>query len=138
LCKKRGFSSALFLVAMAGSAQAAHCPHGQIYRIHLDECVSIKSALARAYVADNRHWRMFDTAPEKPRVHKDPPPQVPIIPVIPPMRQRDDPAPLDLTDGPVVTDKPMLMPELLVGMPPRWFICAKHPEWCQLERNSKQ
>jgi hypothetical protein len=137
LCKKRGFLNALFLVAMAGPAAAAHCPHGQIYRIHLDECVSIRSALARAYVADNRHWRMFDTTPSKPRVQKDPPPRIPIVPVIPPVEPAD-PAPVDLTDGPVVTDRPMPMPELLAGMPPRWFICAKHPEWCQPERTPTQ
>jgi hypothetical protein len=132
--RARGISGALFLVALAGQAQASHCPHGQIYRIHLDECVSIKSALARAYVADNRHWRMFDTAP-RPRARKDPPPQIPIIPVFPPMR--DDPPPIDETDGPVVTDRPIVMPELLVGMPPRWFICAKHPEWCSQEKETQ-
>lgn len=121
---------------MAGAAQAAHCPHGQIYRVHLDECVSIKSSLARAYVADNRHWRMFDRTPARPRVQKDLPPRIPIVPVFPSFKT-DDPPPVDVTDGPVVTDKPpevipdmIVMPELFAGAPPKWFICAKHPEWC--------
>ena len=38
-------------VLLTGSASAAyHCPYGQIYRVHLDECVGVHSALARAYV----------------------------------------------------------------------------------------
>jgi hypothetical protein len=114
---------------MASSAQAAHCPHGQIYRVHLTECVSIKSALARAYVADNRHWRMFDKTPPKPRVQKDPPPRIPIVPVFP-LTVPQDPLPVDLTDGPVLTDQQLILPELFAGAPPRWFICAKAPEWC--------
>lgn len=40
---------------------ASHCPHGQIYRVHLYECVDVHSSLARAYV---RRVAM---------VHKEPP-----------------------------------------------------------------
>jgi hypothetical protein len=35
----------------ASSALAAGCPHGQLYRVHLDECVSLSSPLARPYLA---------------------------------------------------------------------------------------
>ncbi len=34
----------------ASPALAARCPHGQLYRVHLDECVSLSSPLARPYL----------------------------------------------------------------------------------------
>ena len=34
----------------ASPALAARCPHGQLYRAHLDECVSLSSSLARPYL----------------------------------------------------------------------------------------
>jgi hypothetical protein len=34
----------------ASPALAARCPHGQLYRVHLDECVSLSSPLARLYL----------------------------------------------------------------------------------------
>jgi hypothetical protein len=40
----------LVYLMLVSPAYAAHCPYGQIYRVHLDECVSWHSALARAYV----------------------------------------------------------------------------------------
>ena len=44
--------SAVFLVAMlaATPAEAAHCPHGQFYRVRLNKCVGLNSRLAWAYV----------------------------------------------------------------------------------------
>lgn len=36
-------------------AFAYHCPLGQIYRIHLYECVGVNSTLARAYVGRPLH-----------------------------------------------------------------------------------
>jgi hypothetical protein len=79
---------------------------------------------------------MFDRTTPKSRVQKDLPPRIPIVPVIPPLVP-DDPPPVDLTNGPVETDKPpevipdmIVMPDLLAGTPPRWFLCAKHPELC--------
>jgi hypothetical protein len=37
-------------ISAASPALAARCPHGQLYRVHLDECVSLSSALARPYL----------------------------------------------------------------------------------------
>jgi hypothetical protein len=37
---------AVSFIALSSSAQAAHCPHGQYYRVHRHECVA-KSSLAR-------------------------------------------------------------------------------------------
>ena len=34
----------------ASPALAAQCLHGQLYRVHLDECVSLSSPLARPYL----------------------------------------------------------------------------------------
>ena len=34
----------------ASPALAWRCPHGQLYRVHLDKCVSISSPLARPYL----------------------------------------------------------------------------------------
>ena len=34
----------------ASPVLAARCPHGQLYRVHLDECVSLSSPLARPYL----------------------------------------------------------------------------------------
>jgi hypothetical protein len=36
----------------AESAAAAHCPLGQLYRVKLDKCVSLTSALARPYLGE--------------------------------------------------------------------------------------
>jgi hypothetical protein len=95
---------------MGAPAEAAHCPYGQIWRIHLGECLSWHDARARAYatVGVTRRWRLLPLAPVTPPIRIDPPPPEPIVD----------------------TQTPILIPELLVGMPPRWFICAKHPEWC--------
>jgi hypothetical protein len=42
------------LVALSSPTAAAHCSHGQIYRVHLRQCVSINSTLARGYVRRER------------------------------------------------------------------------------------
>ena len=36
----------------ASPAFAARCPHGELYRVHLHECVSLTSPLARPYVGN--------------------------------------------------------------------------------------
>lgn len=46
----------LLIVAMTTPTMAAKCPYGQIYRVHLDKCVSWHSKLAIAYV--DRHFRL--------------------------------------------------------------------------------
>ena len=44
--------SAALLIAMlaATPAAAAHCPHGQFYRVRLHQCVGLNTRLAWAYV----------------------------------------------------------------------------------------
>lgn len=42
-------SLALALALAASPALAAHCPHGQLWRVHLDKCVPLGSTLALAY-----------------------------------------------------------------------------------------
>ena len=49
------FESALIFAAVAlvtGPAAAAHCSHGQFYRVKLDECVGLSSALARPFMGE--------------------------------------------------------------------------------------
>lgn len=40
---------ALALVLAASPAAAAHCPHGQFYRVSMGKCVALGSPLALAY-----------------------------------------------------------------------------------------
>lgn len=40
---------ALSIALAASPAAAAHCPHGQLWRVHLDKCVPLGSTLALAY-----------------------------------------------------------------------------------------
>jgi hypothetical protein len=47
----------------ASSALAAHCPHGQFYRVSLDECVSSSSLLARPYRHTANAGKNIDTPP---------------------------------------------------------------------------
>src|SRR5215469_4540743 len=41
------FASALLLLALSSSAEAAHCGHGKVYRVSMRICVSAHSHLAR-------------------------------------------------------------------------------------------
>lgn len=45
----------LVYLMLVSPAYAAHCPYGQIYRVHLGECVDHNSILARAYVGKSIH-----------------------------------------------------------------------------------
>jgi hypothetical protein len=122
-----------FTLAFVNSAEAAHCPAGQIWRIRLGECLSRNDARARAYVSlgdSTKPWRFEHVAPGHTYI---PPtvPIVPLIPIIPPIEHDRTPFPIDDTDGPIVTDKPMPMPELQAGMPLSWRICVEHHEWCE-------
>jgi hypothetical protein len=38
-----------------GPAAAAHCPSGEFYRVRLDECVGLSSALARPFLGEAMH-----------------------------------------------------------------------------------
>jgi hypothetical protein len=46
---------ALSLVLAASPALAAHCPHGQLWRVHMGKCVSLSSPAALAYEGPT-HW----------------------------------------------------------------------------------
>lgn len=54
---------AILALAAPPPAAAAHCPHGQLWRIRLGQCVSLSSPLAYAYesrrivpVAEKKDW----------------------------------------------------------------------------------
>jgi hypothetical protein len=57
--------STLITVALIATspALAAHCPHGQFYRVSLDECVSPSSLLARPYRHTATAVKKIDTPP---------------------------------------------------------------------------
>jgi hypothetical protein len=48
----------------ASPVLAARCPQGQFYRVHLDECVSLYSPLARAYRYTVNADKIIDRPPE--------------------------------------------------------------------------
>lgn len=56
---------ALSLALAASPATAAHCPHGQLYRVSMGKCVAIGSPLAIAYQSPT-HWL-------KDRIYVEPP-----------------------------------------------------------------
>jgi hypothetical protein len=62
-------------LAAAAPAIAAPCPHGQILRVHLRQCVDIHSRLALAYIKPVSTWR------EPPAIAPDPPPPERPIPL---------------------------------------------------------
>jgi hypothetical protein len=47
----------------ASPALAARCPPGQLYRVRLDECVSLNSPLARPYLYSANLGKKIDTRP---------------------------------------------------------------------------
>jgi hypothetical protein len=58
-------SLALSLVLAATPALAAHCPHGQLWRVRMARCVSLSSPAALAYEGPT-HWM-------RQRIQVDPP-----------------------------------------------------------------
>ena len=48
----------------ASPAFAARCPHDQLYRVRLDECVSLSSPLARPYLSTANVDKKINTPPE--------------------------------------------------------------------------
>jgi|SRR5580693_265481 hypothetical protein len=67
--------SVAFLCAIGATpARGAHCPQGQLWRVHLRECVPLRSPLALAYAG--RAQRRIKIAPfghAAPRPAPDPP-----------------------------------------------------------------
>lgn len=59
-------------VLISTSAYAAHCPRGQIYRVHLDKCVGVNSKLAIAYVSRPSHVSLRRLVVETPPVSSIP------------------------------------------------------------------
>jgi hypothetical protein len=86
---------ALSLALVASPAIAAHCPHGQLWRVHMDKCVSLSSPAAIAYVPLPRPPRINIVLPDDPE---------------PPLR----PADISLTVpdvDPDITDIPLTDPD---------------------------
>ena len=115
---KRAAVVAAALIA-AQPATAAHCPQGQIYRVHLDECVGARSALARGYVHPpgrrnipaarislTRHVSDADQPPPEP-----PPPPAP--------------------DVQAAAVSPLILPDLDDGAPTIWRLCQAAPNLCK-------
>lgn len=67
-------SITLILLFLNTPALAYRCPYGQIYRVHLDQCVDIHSKLAVAYVSRPVHISLrkliIDAAPVAPAIVK--------------------------------------------------------------------
>jgi hypothetical protein len=86
---------ALSLALVASPAIAGHCPHGQLWRVHMDKCVSLSSPAAIAYVPLPRPPRIYIVLPDDPE---------------PPLR----PADISLTVpdvDPDITDIPLTDPD---------------------------
>jgi hypothetical protein len=63
---------------VASPALAGRCPPGQLYRVRLDECVSLNSPLARPYLYSANLGRKIDASPEEsPPAAVDPPAEQP-------------------------------------------------------------
>jgi hypothetical protein len=113
-----------FVAALAVTpAQAYHCGSAFIYRVHLDQCVAVTSALARAYVRPVRRGNIPAARIPLTRHVADadaPPYPLPpaASPAAAPPAQPDDQATLVL---PVVED----------GAPAIWRLCKAAPNLCK-------
>jgi hypothetical protein len=117
---RRATLVAASLIAVS-PAEAAQCPYGQIFRVHLDECVGAQSALARAYVQP-LHRRNIPAAKIFTIRHvadaDAPPYPLPPSAPEPPPAQADDQATL-------------VLPDLEDGMPAIWRLCQAAPNLCK-------
>ena len=113
--RRAAFVAASLIAAQP--ATAAHCPHGEIYRIHLDQCVGIESALARPYV----HLIRFRSPAVRHVADADQPPY-PLPPPTPAPAQPDDQAALA---------EPLILPDLEDGAPAIWRLCQAAPNLCK-------
>jgi hypothetical protein len=104
------------LAALAATpAGAAQCPYGQIYRVHLDECVSARSALATAYVRPVARLPRF--RPARRLADADAPPPDPLPP----------PAPAPTPEPHQAT---LVLPDIEDGAPAIWRLCHAAPNLC--------
>jgi hypothetical protein len=89
---------ALSLVLAASPAIAAHCPHGQLWRVRMDKCVSLSSPAALAYARPlPRRQRIKIVLPADP--------EPPIAPIEVHMQDVDP----DITDIPLTDPDPATM-----------------------------
>jgi hypothetical protein len=103
------------IMALASTpATAAHCPFGEIWRVHLNQCVDIGSALARAYV---RPPHRILHLPVRHVADADQPPYP-----LPPSTPRDDQA---------AADDAFLLPDVEDGAPAIWRLCQAAPNLCK-------
>lgn len=112
---------ALALVFLAASpipaASAAHCPQGQIWRVHLNTCVGAQTALAHPYVRPphrlSRPTRVHSPAVRRHVADTDPPDPPPARPAT----GRPTP-PHDEAAIPT-----FVLPEVDLGAPDGWRFC---------------
>jgi hypothetical protein len=108
---------AIMAALAATPATAAHCPFGQIWRLRLDRCVAVDSALARPYV----HQARFRPLAIRRVAADDAPPPAEPAPYPPP-----PPATSQVT-----LDRPLVLPELEDGAPAIWRLCQAEPKLCK-------
>ena len=90
---------ALSIILAASPALAAHCPHGQLWRVRQDRCVSLNSPAALAYQSP-WHWTHI-----KIKVVPPPEPEPPIAPAEIHLQDVDP----DITDIPITSPDPATM-----------------------------
>jgi hypothetical protein len=121
----RASAAVLLLALTATPASAAHCDKGQIWRVHLDQCVDIDSVLARAYVHQVRRAPrplLRRVADEQSRNDSAPPPAEP------------PPAPTPAPPQPYFEDTrvgSMPLPDIDDGAPAIWRLCQAAPNLCR-------
>jgi hypothetical protein len=104
-------------------ASAAQCPYGQIYRVHLDECVDARSTLARAYVQPLRRRNISTTKISAVRRVADADP--------PPPERPPDPSPADRPPALPDDQATLVLPDLEDGAPAIWRLCQAAPNLCK-------
>jgi hypothetical protein len=108
------------IMALASTpATAAHCAQGEIWRVHLDQCVDIGSVLARAYV---RPPHRIVRSPVRHVADAD---QAPYPSPSPASEPHDDQATVDDT---------FLLPALEDGAPAIWRLCQAAPNLCRTSK----
>ena len=114
----------VILAAFAATpTSAAQCPYGQIYRVHLDECVGIRSALARAYVQPVRRGNISATKISLTRHVADA--DAPPYPFPAPSEK------LPPADDQATLVEPLVLPDLEDGAPAIWRLCQAAPNLCK-------
>jgi hypothetical protein len=113
--------AAVFLLALTSSpAIAGHCPLGQLWRVHLEQCVDITSSLAKPYVQHRAaRVRFAEVEPPARRAADASPPPSPPPPQPDPIEHRD------------ALDSAFVLPALADGAPEIWRFCQAAPKMCK-------